>query len=104
MDVTKYKFPVLKDEDITFSTLDTDQVLLEEANRLGFDKSSNAYNKLFNTLFFKGGKLNFKKDLDPVFKERATRYLRAYMTSFAPRHEHKEAVSALILSNLVEAD
>ena len=102
MDLVKYHWPVLTDAQVAFSTLDTDPKLLEEAQRWGFNKSSNPYNDLASNLFFKGGKLNFKEGLDPVFKERATRYLRAYMGSFAPRHEHKEAVCALILSELVE--
>ncbi len=102
MDLTKFKFPVLSDADVAFSTLKTNPQLLEEAERLGFDKSSNPFNKLASELFFKGGALNFKKDLDPTFKEQATRYLKAFMMSFEPRHEDKEAVAALLLSNLVE--
>lgn len=102
MNLQKYNWPKLKDADIAFSVLDTDSKLLEEAKRLGFNKSSNPYNKLFNQLFFKGGDLDYKEGLPESFKYHATRYLKAYMTSFMPRHEHKEAICALILSELVD--
>lgn len=102
MDLTKFHWPVLKDSDIIFSTLDVDPKLLEEAQRWGFDKEDNPYNQLAGNLFAGKGRITFKENLNPMFKERATRYLRALMHSFAPKHEHKEAVCALILSELVE--
>jgi len=83
--------------------LPTDKALLEEAERRGFSICSNTpYNDLFSNLFFKGGKLNFKKNLDPDFKAAAVPYLKAFMGSFEPKHEHKEAICALLLSELVD--
>lgn len=99
---TDFQFPVVNDTQMAVGHGDTNKTLLEEALKRGFDKSNNPYNQLFNSLFFKGGKLNLKNDLDPVFKDKALRYLTSYMRSFSPRHEHKEAVCALILSELVE--
>jgi hypothetical protein len=52
--------------------------------------------------FFKGGVLHYKDGLPEPFRERATMYLKSIMGSFAPKHEHKEAVCALILSELVD--
>src|SRR5436305_9654164 len=102
MDITKFHFPSLSPAQIAFSTLRTDPALLEEAKRRSFYNGHTPYNALFSGLFYKGGKLNFRKDLDPIFKERATAYLSALMHSFEPKHEEKEAICALILSGLVE--
>jgi len=97
MDLTKYNF-----QRVGFSTK-TDPVLLEEAKNRGFYAGNKKENKLFNELFFNGGMLNFKKDLDPKFQKGATIYLKSFMQSFSPKHEEKEAISALILSELVVA-
>jgi hypothetical protein len=81
----------------------TDPKLLEEAKTRGFYCGHTKYNKLFNDLFFSGGTLNFKKELNPAFKAVALPYLKSFMQSFSPKQEEKEAISALILSELVDA-
>jgi len=58
--------------------------------------------ELFSSLFFGGGKVQFKKDLQLAFKESAWPYTRALMGSFEPSHQEKEAVCAMLLSELVE--
>lgn len=104
MDIKKFNFPEIQGLDIAFSTVKTDKQLLSEAISRGFYCGTTKYNDLFSKLFFTGGKLNFKDDIDPDFKKRATNYLRAIMASFEPRHEEKEAISALLLSELVECE
>ena len=104
MDLTKFNFPHIEARDIVFSVMKTDQTLLEEAKKQGFYDGHTPYNDLFNQIFFKGGHLNFKKDLDPAFKEKAMLYMRSLMNSFEPKHEDKEAICALLLSNLVEVN
>lgn len=96
-------FPPVKDVDIAFSTAKIPPHLLKEAKEKGFDKDDNPYNKLFSTLFYKGGQLNWKKDVSMERRELGGRYLKSIMSSFEPRHEDKEAVCAYILSELVEA-
>lgn len=98
----QFQFPTVTDAQMAIGHGDTNQTLLKEAQARGFDKSSNPYNQLFNTLFFKGGRLNFKNDLDQKYKNKVLRYLTAYMRSFSPRHEHKEAVCALLLSEVCD--
>ena len=96
-------FPILKDHEVGFYSGDVPENLLKEAKEKGFDQDSNPYNKLFNTLFFKGGRLpNYKADVSMEDRKNGLRYLRALMMSFKPRHEHKEAVCAYILSELVD--
>lgn len=101
MKLTSFQFPTLSDADLAFSTVRTNPALLAEARERGFYNGHTPYNDLFNTLFFKGGRLSFKTKIDPGFKEKASRYLRALMSSFEPKHEEKEAVCAMILSELV---
>jgi len=99
MDLLKYKF-----EDPNNMCLSADKKLLEESVKRGFGAGNyTPYNKLFSQLFFRGGKLNFKNDIDEGFKGRALPYLKSFMSSFEPKHEEKEAICALLLSELVEA-
>ena len=101
MNLATYNLPNLTDAQISFSTLKTDPALLAEAKDRGFySNHADPYVKLFEKIFFKGGKVDFKPGLDEEFRVRAMRYLKAFMRSFAPSHEDKEAVSALILSEL----
>ena len=102
MDLKTYNFPEVSGIDMAFSTLKTDKALYEEAKKRGFDNYSNPYCLLFSELFFKGGKVEFKKDLDEDFKKRAWTYCRSFMSSFEPKHEEKEAICALIMSELLE--
>ncbi len=82
--------------------LNTDMRLLREAEDRGFYNGNTKYNKLFSDLFFNGGTLNFKQDLDDTFKDKSLPYLRSFMGSFSPKHEEKEAISAMLLSELVD--
>lgn len=96
MDIKIFKFPKLS------MAMPADRKLLSEAKRRGFLDKKTPYNELFSNLFYNGGRLNFKKGLDPEFKEKAVPYLRTFMGSFEPKHEHKEAICALLLSELVD--
>ena len=103
LDLRAFKFPNVTGLDIAFPTFNTDPVLLAEARARGFYNGNTPYNDLFSSLFFSGGKLNFKADLPEQFKKDATLYLRSFMGSFAPKHEEKEAICAMLLSELVSA-
>lgn len=93
--------PTIADTDLAFSRVKTDKNLLAEAEKRGFDDWNNAYSKHFSSLFFKGGTLDFKEDLDPEFKSKAFKYFKALASSFEPKHEHKMSVCAMLLSELV---
>lgn len=96
--------PEVHDVEVTMGNGDVIPEMLEEAYKLGFDSQYDPYNKLFASLFFGGAKKQpvFKKNLDPEFKDRAMRFLQASMRSFESKHQHKTAVCALLLSELVE--
>lgn len=97
MNLKEFKFP-------TYSLcLPTDPKLLAEAKKRGFYNGNTPHNKLFQNLFFEGGKLNFKANVDTQFKNNVVSYFRAFAASFEPKHEEKEAICAMLLSEIVEA-
>jgi len=96
----KFKFPEVRDVDLAFPTIKTDKNLLMEAKSRGFYNGHTPFNKLFSTLFFNGGRIDIKNDIPEDFKEAALRYLKAFMGSWEPKHEEKEAICALILSEI----
>ncbi len=102
MDIKTFKFPELSKIDLFGSTTKTNSKLLAEAKERGFYCGHTPYNDLFSKLFFNGGKLKFKKNLGADFKAKALPYLKSFMGSFEPKHEEKEAICALLLSELVE--
>lgn len=89
---------------IAFSTLRTDTTLLEEAKERGFYNGNTPYNKLFSTIFFIGGQVKFKSGLEKSFVDKAWPYTIALMSSWEPKHEEKEAICAMLLSELVEPE
>lgn len=102
MDLKTFPFPKATELDIAFSTYDTNKELLEEAKSRGFLHGRTPYNDLFSELFFNGGKISFKDGVEEDFKNNAWPYCRGLMRSFAPKHEHKEAVCAMLMSELLE--
>jgi len=92
MDLSKYKFPDVTKADFALSTIDTDKVLLAEAKernpRKGIAK--------FNEIFYSGGKIEFQKDVEGTWKEKAFAYAKCLMKSWSPKHEHKELVVGMI--------
>lgn len=102
IDLQNFKFPEVTGTDLIFSVTKTNPKLLEEAKRRNFYGGHTPYNKLFSDLFFNGGKVVFKKDIDPDFKKNAWLYCRSLMSSWEPKHEEKEAVCAMLMSELLE--
>ena len=92
--------PELNDREIMFSNLKVNPDMLQKAKDNGFDKSSNPYNKMFNKQFFSGLSLSYKVDIELEYRNRILRYYRALASSFSPRHEDKEAVCAMLLSEV----
>jgi hypothetical protein len=93
MDLTKFNFP---ENDLT------NKDLLAEAKERGFYNGHTPYNKLFSTLFYSGGKVKFKENVDKDFIKKAWGYCRFFMGSWSPKHEEKEAICALLMSETLE--
>lgn len=102
INLREYKFPKVTGADMAFPTYLAEPELLAEAKERGFYNGRTPYNDLFSTLFYKGGKVKFKENLPDDFKNAAYPYLRAFMGSWGPKHEHKEAIAAMLLSELCE--
>lgn len=95
--------PEVADVDIVFSCLETDPELLKIATEKGFYCGRTKYNDLFAKIFFGGEKPEvIPKDIDDDYKTKLLRYFQAYGSTFSCKHEEKDAVCALILSELVE--
>jgi hypothetical protein len=92
MDLSTYKFPKVTKADLAFPTFNTPKELVEEAEKRNPQKGM----KKFTELFYSGGKIELKKDVEGTWKENAYMYARALMGSWSPKHEHKELVVGMI--------
>jgi hypothetical protein len=100
LDLRKFSFPKVTGADVVFPTANTDPVLLKEAERRGYMHGHKTGNKMFSTLFFSGGRLKLRDDVPEDFKNAAYGYFRSLAGSWAPKHEHKEAVCAMLLDEI----
>lgn len=101
MNLTDFAFPEVSAVDMAFPTFKTNPLLLAEAKQRGFYNSRTPYHTLFNKLWIRGGKVEFKAGVDEAFKAKAWPYCRALMGSFEPKHEEKEAVCAMLMAELL---
>lgn len=81
--------------------------LIDEANRREHLKEYNYLKdgkKIFTTAFFDGLEVKLKKETTEVgtWQNSAWKYMGVMMGSFAPKHEHKEIVCAMILQECVD--
>lgn len=103
MNLQEFEFPKVTGADMAYPTFDTIPALLDEARARGHDRGG-PYSDLASALFFRGGKVKFRKDVPEDYRKRVWAYVRAFMGSFAPKHEHKTAICALLLSEIVEPE
>ena len=96
-----YPFPEIKRVEEVFSTLKADSVLLEEARRRGFYMGHTKANQMFGRLFG-GGRIMIEPEMDMDFVRRVIPYLKALLSSFAMKHEEKEAICAMILDEIAD--
>lgn len=98
-----YPLPIPTLTDLAYPTYDTDARLLDMARERGFDKRSNPYHQLFDRVFFEGcGGFEKKEGIPEDYFYKVYAYYRCLSRSFAPKHEHKSAVCALLLSEIYE--
>lgn len=101
MDLKEFSFPTPTPADMAFPIYDTIPELLAEAKERGFLYGHKPGNELFSKLFFNGGSVNFKQDIDEEYKRRVWYYLRCFIRSFAPKHEHKDAICAMLMEEIL---
>ena len=92
MELEKYEFPKVNGVDMAFCTFDTIPELLEEAKKRNPQKGI----KKFSELFYSGGEIELQKDVKGGWKEGAFLYAKALMSSWSPKHEHKELVVGML--------
>ena len=103
MRLLNYPLPTPTMADFAFPTYDTDARLLDMAREYGFDKRSNPYNELFTRVFFEGcGGFEKKQGIEEEYYKKVLLYFKCLARSFAPKHEHKTAVCAFLLSEIFE--
>ena len=99
LDLATFQWPEVTEVDMAFPTFNTIPELLAEAEERNLSKGR----AKFNELFFEGGKLKFKEDVkEGTWKAKAFMYAKGLMGSFAPKHEHKETVCAMIFEECLE--
>lgn len=98
MNLSDFNFPKVTRADIAFSSFNTIPELLDEAKK----RESIKGKRKFSELFFKGGELDLQDDVIGTWKEKALLYAKALMTSFAPKHQDKEAVCAMIFEETLK--
>lgn len=93
-------FPVVQDVDVAFNHYPDEwfKKILNQGAPLLLQKEIMMANKIF----FHGGKLPLREDLDKDYVIRGVRMFKAVVGSYAPKHEHKEIVCAMILKNICE--
>jgi len=97
MDLSTYKFPEVTEADLAFSTFNTTKELVEEAEKR---KPKKGIEK-FNQLFYSGGNVELQKDVVGTWKENAFMYARSLMSSWSPKHEHKQLVVGMIFEEVL---
>lgn len=95
MELKNYNFPKTERE---LNNINTDYILLAEAEKRELRKGR----EKFNQLFFNGGTVELKDDVRGTWKEHAYVYARSLMGSFTPKHEHKESVCAMIFEECLK--
>lgn len=96
----KIVIPEITDLDMAFGTVVGLPVYSQVPDE--FKRAGSKWNRLFNDMFAFGLKainLTPKSDIDPA---KAWRHIRALSGSFQPKHEHKEAGVAYLMSQYFE--
>lgn len=97
-----YDYPKPGPADRAFPTYDAIPELLEEAKVRGFYDGYTPYNRLFSDLFFNGGEVVFKGGIDRDKQMAIWSYVRSFMGSWSPKHQDKEAICAMLMSEILE--
>ena len=101
LDLRAYPWPEVTGLDVAFPTANTDPKLLAEAKRRGYDDYPEKHGvKMFMTLFYSGGRIKFREDVPDEHKKNVYAYLRSFMGSWAPKHEHKTAICGMLLDEI----
>jgi len=93
--MSKIDFPEIDEASLVFGGYPQEwfKKTLEQSKVDGQDK----FVRIASSLFFNGGHVETDNDLPEDYVRRGLRMLKCVLASFAPKHEHKEAVAGYIL-------
>lgn len=96
-----HNYPPATMLDKAFPTFDTPRPLIEMAKERGFYNGNTPGNKLFGEWFYSGLKAapQFKEGINQEKAQKAMNWAVCFMGSFAPKHEEKEAICAMIFND-----
>lgn len=86
------------DSELSFGYRDSRLMPTMEIVPKEFQEVRTKWNDLFSKLFFKGSEGYVFTAKPGIDKTKAIRHLRALMRSWEPRHQHKEAACAWVMS------
>ena len=90
------EIPEIQDVDIAFGTTKALPKFKDIPRE--FTRDGNKWKDAASSLFFKGGRKSQFKVKDGVDADKAFRAIQAHLASWEPKHEHKEAGVAYMLS------
>jgi len=98
--MTKKYVPIeVTDVELAFGGRDMKKLLPDMADiPEEFRQGRTKWNRLFGMIFFQGRAPGTISGVDGIDQEKAGRHLRAVMKSWEPKHEHKEAGCAYLMS------
>jgi len=84
------------DLEVAFSN--ADKMPSKEEIPKEFWRGDTKWNKIFSQMFFSGGKFTKMTPKEGVDSTKAMRAIKSIMGSWSPKHEHKDAAVAFMLS------
>lgn len=96
----RLEFPAITDVDMAFAGYPQDW--FHNTLKVYDEKADKKWGEMASTLFFSGGKVEVNEALPDEYRTNGLRMLHAVLSSFRPKHEHKEAVAGLILKSICE--
>lgn len=110
LDLSTFQWPEVTGVDLAFPTFDTIKELLIEAQRREKDdnhrKDMRLAEEIFQQHFFNGGQVIHLPEtitLD-TWQNKAFKYYQCFRGSWAPKHEHKSSICALILCETIDLE
>ena len=101
MNLSEYDWPEVTGVEMVFCTFQVPPELLKEARDQGYYRGNKKGNKMFSQLFYGGGELLHKKNLQE-WQKKALTWCLAFMRSWNPKHEEKDAIASMILEECLE--
>lgn len=98
MEDWRLSFPEISDYEISYNRYP--HKWFNEVLKTEEKQEDREYNQLMEALFFKGGTIPINENLPEEYTKKGLRMFHAIVSSWSPKHEHKEKVCGLILKSI----